>query len=364
MTEIMTKSKPLTVIVPKGSFSQGSRNGLAGLFREAGYDKVANGDFGDDDSAVDVQQGDFRFLAVKGAGALEYQMWDNSQPMPIFMGSDVLHDAYWRVTQNNTDDSYSSPKTLLDLGIGKCNMQFLSPPDNPITEADNLSGRLVFTKYPALLKKTLDTFGVQVGRIRIWELNGADTRLKEQIERGNTDVAAFEIVESGRTAIRNGLQISPLVVPEEALPGKVVQKSYLGYQEMPAREVSTNMYLANPDAITDTTREQILQLGLSLEMASRPNTVAMITFNAPESILERFAEYGMQGPTCSPIIKREDQEPWFSLEVAVGKQEADAVVARIMRKGGKDVIVKKNQPAAISAEISQIFQNLGIRTEE
>jgi ATP phosphoribosyltransferase len=327
-------SEKTRIIVPKTGFKADSRNSLGEVFSRAGYDKVSSGEFNDRDI---VTQGDYEFLGVKGPQALEYQMLRPSSDagLPIIMGDDILLDAKERARERIGKNL--SLKRTLSMGIGSCRLRFLTPEENKILTLDDLKERDIFTKYPKLLEKILADIGIDTKKI--WETNGADTRVAEARDDGNLNTAAFEIVGTGKTARGNKLDISE-ILPENFSPGNV----------------STNLSLQNPDNVSKYTADKIKDIGLALESALKDNSRTLITFNIPSSKKNDFLQYGEKGPTISPVVTRDDKS-WSALEVAVPNDKADRVFREIMEKGGKN-IYRKKLPMGISFEDSEVLKNM------
>ncbi len=336
MTDIYIPSDKTKVIIPKTGFKTDSRNPLANIFRSAGYDKVADGDFNDSDRIV--EQGDFEFIGIKGSSALAYQMNRPlaNEGLPIVMGSDILLDAEMLLLERGIQVQLQK---ILDMNVGPCSLQFLSPNEDPLQSREDLIGRRIFTKYAALLRKVLQEWNT--GASDIWELNGADTRVAEARDDGDTNTAAFEIVGSGKTARGNRLTIS------EFFPNTV-----------DVENISTDLYLQNPNNLTTASRQKIIEFGLSLEGALGRNIKTIIKFNVPGNMLSEFQQYGTKGPTVSPILSINKVDKWYALEIAVQTADANRIVSELLKKGAEDAIIEREMPMGISSKNSQIMQAL------
>ena len=329
----MSNRKTL-VIIPKTAFKPDSRNPLGEVFVRAGYDKVAEGDFDNRDT---ISQGDYEFLGIKGASALRYQISRTSSQngLPVIMGDDILWEAENR--QREQKGTTTPSQKILNMGIGPCRLRFLAPQENPIRSLEDIRGRTLFTKYPALLKSILAPFGIS--EKNIWEINGADTRVGEARDDGNLDTAAFEIVGSGRTARANRLDISS-VLPDNFGEGNV----------------STNLSLQNLQGLSQYISDKIKDLGVALESALKANTRTLIKFNIPKEQVSQFVQYGAKGPTASDILTEGDTR-WCALEISVENEKADRIFREIMEKGGKDVFRKK-VPMGMSREDSEVLNTM------
>lgn len=339
MTEICVKREKQVVIVPKSAFKEGGRNPLQTLFKDAGYDKI-DGNFDRQDQII---QGDFIFRGIKGSKALATQFdLFRQKSVGIIMGSDVVSDADFLC-----EDSYevqTQITRLLTLGIGKCSLNFLAPEDeNPIRSAADLEGRRIFTKYPSTLRRLLQELGINA---QIRETEGADTRVNE-FRNEDANVAAFEIVGSGDTARKNRLQI----VKNELV--------YPIFNTVNPEQVQTDLFLTNKDSLSNFTKESLQELGLALESAMNDGVYASIRFNAPNIALDRFRNFGMKGPTVSPLLSREDEgQRWSALEIFVPEDVANSTRLQILRLGGKDVGIERGVRVDMPVDQSEVLKVL------
>ncbi len=309
-----------TIIVPKSGMESGKgRNNIGDLLASAGYDVREK--FGRNDQA---QQGDLRFLAIKGADALAAQLERlNDKPYALLMGSDVLAEADLTARRRGVS---SRIQRLLTIGAGPCTLRFLAPEENPVTSEADLEGRHIFSKYPAILSKALGAMDV---RAKVRRTEGADTRVNEW-RTDDTDIAALEIVGSGDTARANKLQIvdgQTIMYPE----GRSMGLEYFDFNN-----IATDLFVSDARNLSLQSRGAIRDLGLALEAALTSHRYVAFKFNVPIDDVKNFRDLGMKGPTISPVLSRDGQE-WRSMEVYVPEPEQNRMRSTLMDRGAKDL---------------------------
>ncbi|MDD5623663.1 MAG: phosphoribosyl-ATP diphosphatase, partial [Candidatus Peribacteraceae bacterium] len=329
------------VLVPKAALdpSRSSRNRLVELLVKAGYDRVLNGF----DRRDEIAQDTFVFRGVKGAEALASQLeLLRDRPVGIVMGADVLAEA------DLIAQSYgvrSGIQRLLSLGVGSCSLTFLAPEERPLLAPSDLRGRRIFTKYPLLLRRLLQTMGLSAS---VRRTEGADTRVNES--RGELPVAAFEIVESGRTARESRLQISG---QELGFPsGEALRLPYLS---LPA--ISTDLSATRVQQMTDFTRDALRELGLALESARQSNRYVALAFNVPTAQADRFRDLGLRGPTAAQVLVP-DGAPWSALEIYVPIDRKNAMRAELLCRGARDLSVSETLNVELSTDQSEVLRVL------
>jgi len=329
------------ILVPKAALDPGrqSRNRLLDLLVKAGYDKVLGGF----DRRDEIAQDDFVFRGVKGPEALASQLEIfQDRSVGVMMGTDVLAEA------DLIAQSYgvrSDIQRLISLGIGLCSLTFLAPEEAPVLCADDLRGRKIFTKYPALLQIILRSMRVPAS---VRKTDGADTRVNEC--RNELFVAALEIVESGATAEENRLQIV-----EKQLAFPTGEELRLPYLSLPS--ISTDLSVTRIGQMTDFSRGALRELGLALESARRTNRYVAMSFNVPAELVDRFRDLGLRGPTASKVIANDGAE-WRALQIYVPLDRKNAMRSELLRRGAQDLSSSDALNVEISAEQSEVLRIL------
>jgi ATP phosphoribosyltransferase len=336
MTETYIPSEPKLVLVPKNAFDEKSRNPLGEVFRNAGFERVGKWNRKDE-----VVEDGYRFRGIKGADALASQLKMYSRtPLANIFGQDVFLEALLQARRGTR-----SSIQILDTGIGTCSLRFLvSQQEEQILSLSDLDRYTIYTKYPEIVR--------QFVRGQIIRTEGADTRLSEAIERSEGDVAAFEIVGSGETARQLGLRVLDI----SGFSGK--------WKSIDFTRITTAMSIVSAldprnleTRMTENYRRAMLELGLALESALPKERRATFRFNVPTDRIEGFREWGMKGPTVSPVMTRDGQK-WSAVEITVPWEERNSRRVEIMSGGGEDVIMEEEQSVGISPANSQVWQAL------
>lgn len=324
------------------------RNSLVDLLVRARYDKVLNGLNRQDE----FEQGDFIFRGVKDASSMAVVLETyKNQSLPIFMGSDILAEADYLARSRGVK---SRIRKLLSLGIGECRLCVMAPEEDPIKKSADITGREMFTKYPEILKAMLAELGIQGVEVRA--ASGADTRINET-RGGDARVGALDVVGSGETARVNRLQI---------VGSDVIDQNLLGLRYFDLGSVTTDMYLTNRRYLNDPSswsRDAIQRLGIALEAAESANEHSSIQWNAPQSIIDRFLDMGMRGPSIQKIHST-GGEQWYALKIFVPVGETDKTMRELLHRGARDLGVSES-PFMLgrSAEEMEILDNLPFLTQ-
>ncbi|MBT4937005.1 hypothetical protein HON22_03720 [Candidatus Peregrinibacteria bacterium] len=339
MTEIMKTRERSLVVLPKNAFNPKSKNYLGDTFYAAGYDKV-NGDF---DSKDQIQQGGFTFRGIKGSDALSTQLELYQQfPMGIVFGEDILAEAFLLSQRQGNNNMLMK---ILSMNIGPCKLQFLSPKENMLKKVQDIETRTIFTKYPEITKKLISSLGISDFIIK--KTNGSDTRIGEYRELDKLNTAALEIVDTGNTARKNGLEIQE---GEYFYPD-------LGDTKISSQNITTNYYVcAQPEDFSSTYREKFSELGVGLESALKRNRYSSLSFNIPQAIAARFENIGMKGPSSKKVLS--SKEPYQELTILVPSDETNKTMCFIIENGGEDISIDRDREVAFSAGESEVIAKL------
>jgi ATP phosphoribosyltransferase len=340
MKKTMKTIEKNRIFLPKNAFNPKSKNYLGDIFHDAGYDKV-NGDF---DSKDQIPQGDFIFCGIKGSEALstQFELYQQS-PIGLVFGEDILAEAFFLSQQQDNNNMLMK---ILNMHIGPCKLQFLSPKENMLKNIKDLKTRTIFTKYPEITKKLISSLGIS--NFTIKKTNGSDTRIGEYRERNKLNTAALEIVDTGNTARKNGLEIQEdnCFYPN------------LGEIEISSQSIATNYYVcAQTKDFSLAYREKFAELGVGLESALKKNRYTSLSFNIPQSMTHYFQNIGLKGPSCKKILSSK-KEIYQELTILVPSDETNETMCFIIEKGGEDIAVKRNIEVAFSGGQSEVIEKL------
>ena len=246
--------------------------------------------------------------------------------------------------------------TLHDrLGFGPCTLNLAVPEDLPIRTMAGLGdwakeldagGRplRIATKFPKLTGQMLDRYGIAP-----YKLVSPEGTLEIAPAIGFADVIA-DLVSSGITLRDNHLRPldDGLILTSEAC------------------------LIANRQALQE--RPEVLDVARTLleftEAFLRARNSYQVTANmrgdSPEEIAGRMFEQtsigGLQGPTISRVVTREDVQgdSWFAVNIIVQKETVFQAVNELRRIGGSGVIVTpcayifEEEPARYKAMLAAI----------
>jgi phosphoribosyl-ATP pyrophosphohydrolase len=346
----MNSPSKQVILLPKGAVTEGkdSRNPLLDLLVRAGYDKVRSGFDPKSRNRTDqVQQGDFVFRAVKGAPALaaQFELFRNDN-VGVIAGSEVVAEAQQRALQYGVA---ADIRTLLSLNIGPCSMQFLVPNQQRVFGPTDIDERLLFTKYPYLLRSVLRASGRSAA---VRTTDGADTRVVEyQAQYPQRSTGAFEVVGTGETARANNLQI----VGADLFPypsGKEMAMPYLDLLN-----IRTDLFVTNAGRITSRARQMLRELGMALESAKESNMRVPVTFNVLQEKASNFDQFGMKGPSEMGVRSR-DKSTYVALQIYVEPDKVNSMRPIFFDLGAEDMAVGEPQRMEIGPKESEVMRVL------
>lgn len=323
MNTLKTRTPEITVLLPKKAFKDGSRNNLTTLMAEAGYNDAAEGKMGrfdkvtsqagfyESEKDVDLKSGEVRFRFVKDIGRLANQMrllQLASKPAITITGGDSLLEAYLKVTQQVQGVVIEK---VANLGIGACSLEWQTPEENPANSVEELSDRDLFSKYPELMRYLLEKVDTEA---LIFGGEGADTTINDFREEGFINTGALEIVGSGETA--ETLKLRRLAPDDDLSPLPGVKFS----------QISTDVFIVNPQNISDKTRMAAMTVCDALESAKPEGSFTSIKVNTPKSKLQQIQNLniGMVGPSVQGVLSNGDTE-WADVTLMVPDQDAQGI---------------------------------------
>ena len=251
------------------------------------------------DIVVSVREGSVDF-GVTGFDVVSERRGDNGDVM-------VIHDA---------------------LGFGGCTLSLAVPEawtdvqevGDLQKKAKSLSAPLrVATKYPVLTGRFLQERGIQA------ELISAEGTLETAPTIGYADMIC-DIVSSGQTLRDNRLR---------PLKGGMVVKSES------VLIANRRSLMENPKAL-DTARTLLEFFEAHLRADRNLAIFANIRGDSPESIAERiFNECdisGLQGPTVSRVVVREQEQNWYAVNIIVQRNQIIQAIRELRAIGGSGVV--------------------------
>ncbi len=251
------------------------------------------------DIVVSVRDGSVDF-GITGLDVVEERKGDNGDVM-------VIHDA---------------------LGFGGCMLSLAVPEawtevreiSDLVNKVQSLPATLrVATKYPVLTGQFLQQYGIQA------ELVYAEGTLETAPTIGYADMIC-DIVSSGQTLRDNRLR---------PLKGGMVIKSQ-------AVLIANRKSLLKNKKCLDTARILLEFIEAHLRASGELAIFANIRGDSPEAVAERiFMESdlgGLQGPTISRVITREQDQNWYAINIIVKRSEMIQAIRELRAIGGSGVV--------------------------
>ena len=252
------------------------------------------------DIVVSVRQGSIDF-GITGLDMIEEKRGPNGDIL-------ILHDA---------------------LGFGSCALALAVPEAwktvTDITSLQKYSTSMekpirVATKFPVLTERFLNQNNIS------HTLIAAEGTLESAPTIGYADMIS-DLVSSGQTLLDNRLR---------PLPDGVIQKSQA-------------VLIANRKALQ--TRPEVLEMARRLleyieaHMRAEDNllVIANMRGESPQLIAEKIFTQttvgGLQGPTISPVVVRDDGPHWYSVTVVVRRDHLPQAISELRLIGGSGIIV-------------------------
>lgn len=252
------------------------------------------------DIVVSVRDGSVDF-GITGMDVVEERKGDNGSVL-------VLHDS---------------------LGFGYCALNLAVPESwDTVQDVESLRayaaglGRplRIATKYPCLTGKFLDPLGIT------YTLISAEGTLETAPAIGYADMIS-DLVSSGQTLRDNRLK---------PLPGGLIQPSQA------ALIANQDTLKNNPDALV-VARQLLEFFEAHLRASDHLAIFANMRGPAPEVIAERIfsqpAIGGLQGPTISRVVVREQDPNWYAVNIIVPRSQIFRAITELRAIGGSGVVV-------------------------
>jgi ATP phosphoribosyltransferase len=252
------------------------------------------------DIVVSVREGSVEF-GITGIDVYEEHKGDNGEAL-------VLHDA---------------------LGFGHCSLTLAVPEvwENVLVvndlrkRVDSIGRPLrVATKFPVLTGKFLQT--ASIPHILI----SAEGTLETAPAIGYADIIS-DLVSSGQTLKDNRLR---------ALQDGIIQPSQAAF-------IANRQALCNRTNALSMARQLIEFFEAHLRAVENLAIFANMRGSSPEAIAQRIFTQptigGLQGPTISPVIVRNDEKNWFAVHIVVRRDRLFQAVNELRSIGGSGVVV-------------------------
>lgn len=216
-----------------------------------------------------------------------------------------------------------------DLGFGQCSLNLAVPESwQDVQDMDGLCGYAaklehplrIATKYPVLTSRFLDRYGIR------YTLISAEGTLETAPAIGYADMIS-DLVSSGQTLRDNRLR---------PLTDGLIQPS------VAALIANKDSLKSNPLAL-QVARQLLEFFEAHIHAGQKLAIFANIRGTSPESIAEQIfsrpAIAGLQGPTISRVIVREQDPNWYAVNIIVLRTQIFQAINELRSIGGSGVVV-------------------------
>jgi ATP phosphoribosyltransferase len=252
------------------------------------------------DIVVSVRDGSVEF-GISGIDVIEERKGDNGSVM-------MLHD---------------------NLGFGGCSLNLAVPEGwEDVQDMEGLRRRAaqmahpmrVATKYPVLTSRFLDRYSIP------YVLISAEGTLETAPAIGYADMIS-DLVSSGQTLRDNRLR---------PLPDGLIQSSQ-------AALIANKDALKNNPLALSVARKLLEFFEAHLTASQNLAIFANIRGTSPEAIAQQIfsqpAIAGLQGPTISRVIVREQDPNWYAVNIIVRRSQIFQAISELRAIGGSGVVV-------------------------
>lgn len=225
---------------------------------------------------------------VKGANDLLYRVENapidllrvRDDDIPTFVGDGVCElGVVGRNVLEEADDGGNGRKAevVMSLGFGRCDLKIAVPQGEPYAGPHALAGKRIATSYPNVLRRWLDTAGVEA---EIVTMRGA----VEVAPRLKIASAICDLVSTGATLEANGLKAVETVLKSEAVLVRAPRA---------------------PDPALAPLAESVVERFRGVVASQGAKYVMM---NAPRAALDEIRAIlpGAGAPTVTPLAGRDD----------------------------------------------------------
>ncbi len=194
---------------------------------------------------------------------------------------------------------------ILPLGFSKCRLSIAVPKNTNYTGAQFLEGKKIATSYPNSLQQFLDQQGIKA------EIHVISGSVEIAPNIGLAD-AICDLVSSGSTLFKNGLEEKDLILQSEAW---MVARPNLS----PALQVIFNKIVFRLKSV----------------LAAKNNKYLLM--NAPNESLEKIIKVlpGIKSPTIMPLA----QEGWSSIHTVINEDKFWDIIEELKAQGAQGMLV-------------------------
>jgi ATP phosphoribosyltransferase len=199
-------------------------------------------------------------------------------------------------------DSGAKAEEVLPLGFGRSRFHYAAPPGTASSVAD-LSGKRIATSYDGVVRRHLETNGVEAAVVRL------DGAVETSVQLGVADAIA-DVVETGSTLRNAGLE----VFGEPILESEAVLVTRAG---------------AEPPAGFEVFRRRV-------EGVLVARSYVMMDYDIPADRVERAVSLtpGIESPTVSPLHR----EGWVAVRSMVRRDRAQRVMDELYDLGARGIL--------------------------
>ncbi|MEM6877469.1 MAG: ATP phosphoribosyltransferase [Bacteroidota bacterium] len=209
------------------------------------------------------------------------------------------------IGENTLIEKQKQVEVIEKLGFSKCRLSLAVPRGSTMNSVASLNGKRIATSYPNSLRSFLQKEGIQA---EIHEISGS-VEIAPNI--GLAD-AICDLVSTGSTLFKNGLEESEVILKSEAV-------------------------LASSPELSDEKQEILDRLLFRLRsvLAARGNRYLLL--NAPNDRLEEIMALlpGMKAPTVMPLAT----EGWSSLHSVISEDRFWEIIDQLRSYGAEGILI-------------------------
>lgn len=251
---------------------------------------------------IDIDDSKRKYLSKAGNFPVEMlYLRDDDIPGVVSNGAASLGI----VGLNEVEEKGYPVEIVEKLGFGNCRISLAIPKADEYKGLEYFSGKRIATSYPKILKKFLDSKGIDA---KIEVITGS---VEVTPAAGIAD-AIFDIVSSGSTLVGNNLKEVERVFESEAV-------------------------LISGGKLTEEEKEVLDEIRFRLESARRSRNKKYILMNLPQNSLDEAIKIlpAMKSPTVMPLAA----EGWCSLHSVVDTCDLWEKVRQLKAIGAEGILV-------------------------
>ena len=199
-------------------------------------------------------------------------------------------------------DTREETEELLELGFGDSSFRYAAPADQEWT-VEKLEGKRIATSYPNLVRRDLETRGIDAKVVRL------DGAVEISIRLGVADAIA-DVVSTGRTLRQQGLKPfgDPVIT-------------------------STAVVVGQKGAEIDDRQRVLLK---RIEGILHARNYVMLDYNCSRDVLDSVASVtpGLSAPTVSPLA----QDNWVAVRAMVPRLDANTLMDKLSALGAEAIL--------------------------